>query len=51
MKCNNKLVLTEPGYYEDGNFGIRIENALLCKNADTKVLSLCFIPLVPTSNS
>ncbi|XP_078494960.1 xaa-Pro aminopeptidase 1 [Ciona intestinalis] len=30
------LVITdEPGYYEDGKFGIRIENALLCKSAET----------------
>ena len=26
----------EPGYYEDGNFGIRIENILICENAPTK---------------
>ena len=25
----------EPGYYEDGNFGIRIENVLLAKEIDT----------------
>lgn len=26
----------EPGYYEDGNFGIRLENVLIVKEADTK---------------
>lgn len=31
------LVITnEPGYYEDGKFGIRIENAMLCVKANTK---------------
>lgn len=26
----------EPGYYEDGAFGIRIENVVLVKEAETK---------------
>jgi len=26
----------EPGYYEDGQFGIRIENVLLVRNVQTK---------------
>lgn len=26
---------TEPGYYEDGNFGIRLENVLIVKQAKT----------------
>ncbi|CAA2960934.1 probable Xaa-Pro aminopeptidase P [Olea europaea subsp. europaea] len=29
-------VTDEPGYYEDGNFGIRLENVLIVKEADTK---------------
>uniref|UniRef100_A0A0D6R2D6 Xaa-Pro aminopeptidase n=1 Tax=Araucaria cunninghamii TaxID=56994 RepID=A0A0D6R2D6_ARACU len=29
-------VTDEPGYYEDGNFGIRLENVLVIKQADTK---------------
>ncbi|XP_020584249.1 probable Xaa-Pro aminopeptidase P [Phalaenopsis equestris] len=29
-------VTDEPGYYEDGNFGIRLENVLVVKEADTK---------------
>lgn len=29
-------VTDEPGYYEDGNFGIRLENVLVIKDADTK---------------
>ncbi|KAK4477709.1 hypothetical protein RD792_016960 [Penstemon davidsonii] len=29
-------VTDEPGYYEDGNFGIRLENVLVVKDADTK---------------
>ncbi|KAI9487677.1 MAG: hypothetical protein EXX96DRAFT_473102, partial [Benjaminiella poitrasii] len=28
-------VTDEPGYYEDGKFGIRIENVLIVRNADT----------------
>lgn len=28
--------VAEPGYYEDGNFGIRLENVLIIKEADTK---------------
>ncbi|KAL8152136.1 hypothetical protein V2J09_021944 [Rumex salicifolius] len=29
-------VTDEPGYYEDGQFGIRLENVLIVKEADTK---------------
>ncbi|KAK4416527.1 Aminopeptidase P1 [Sesamum alatum] len=29
-------VTDEPGYYEDGNFGIRLENVLIVKEAGTK---------------
>lgn len=29
-------VTDEPGYYEDGSFGIRLENVLVVKKADTK---------------
>lgn len=29
------VVSNEPGYYEDGAFGIRIENLLVVKEADT----------------
>ncbi|KAI3978771.1 hypothetical protein MKX01_015946 [Papaver californicum] len=29
-------VTDEPGYYEDGNFGIRLENVLIVNDADTK---------------
>jgi len=28
--------LVEPGYYEDGSFGIRLENVLICKEANAK---------------
>ena len=27
---------TEPGYYEDGQFGVRIENVVLIKQTETK---------------
>lgn len=30
------VVSNEPGYYEDGEFGIRIENLLIIKEADTQ---------------
>ncbi|KAI6700179.1 hypothetical protein NL676_014503 [Syzygium grande] len=29
-------VTDEPGYYEDGNFGVRLENVLVVNEADTK---------------
>ncbi|KAG6545323.1 hypothetical protein Mapa_013172 [Marchantia paleacea] len=29
-------VTNEPGYYEDGNFGVRIENVMIVKEAETK---------------
>lgn len=32
----NYLVL-EPGYYKDGEFGIRLENIVYVKKVDTKV--------------
>lgn len=28
--------IAEPGYYEDGNFGVRIENVLIVKEAQAK---------------
>lgn len=31
-----ELQFLEPGYYEEGNFGIRLENVLIVKKADTK---------------
>jgi Xaa-Pro aminopeptidase len=30
------VISNEPGYYEDGNFGIRIENIVMVKEAETK---------------
>ena len=30
------FMISEPGYYEDGNFGIRIESLVLVTKADTK---------------
>lgn len=30
------VISDEPGYYEDGNFGIRIENIIMCQPAKTK---------------
>lgn len=30
------VISNEPGYYEDGNFGIRIENVVMVKEAETK---------------
>ena len=29
-------ITNEPGYYEDGNFGIRIENIMLVKKVKTE---------------
>ena len=31
------LYLVEPGYYEAGQFGIRLENIVMVKNASTTV--------------
>lgn len=36
-KTTLKLCLVEPGYYEDGKFGVRIENLVLVVKAETKV--------------
>ena len=33
---NGLLIFPEPGYYEDGNFGIRIENMIMAREAQTK---------------
>ncbi|XP_060675011.1 aminopeptidase P1 isoform X1 [Ziziphus jujuba] len=33
---SSMTVTDEPGYYEDGSFGIRLENVLIIKEADTK---------------
>ncbi|KAF2756160.1 aminopeptidase-like protein [Pseudovirgaria hyperparasitica] len=30
------VISNEPGYYEDGNFGIRIENVIMVKEVETK---------------
>jgi Xaa-Pro aminopeptidase len=30
------IVTNEPGYYEDGQFGIRIENCMIVVRADTR---------------
>lgn len=51
------VVTDEPGFYEDGEFGIRIENVVIVKNADTKYnfgggsyLTFEPITLVPIQN-
>ena len=31
------ILSSEPGYYEDGKFGIRLENIVMIKNASTTV--------------
>lgn len=36
MDYASELDFSEPGYYEDGNFGIRLENVLIVKEAGTK---------------
>ena len=33
--AKGNVISNEPGYYEDGNFGIRIENVIMVKEADT----------------
>ena len=51
------ILSDEPGYYEDGKFGIRIENLILVKKADTEhnfknkgFLTFETITLVPIQN-
>lgn len=34
----SKYCVVEPGYYEDGKFGVRIENLVLVVKAKTKVM-------------
>lgn len=34
------IVTNEPGYYENGNFGIRIENILIVKKVQTKYTTM-----------
>lgn len=36
----NMCLTIEPGYYEDGNFGIRIENVYITRMAETPVAFL-----------
>jgi len=44
------IVSNEPGYYEDGKFGIRIENLLVVKK-DKKNLKFENLTLVPIDKS
>jgi Xaa-Pro aminopeptidase len=34
--AEGNVISNEPGYYEDGKYGIRIENVILVSKADTK---------------
>merc|ERR1711964_271440 len=36
MGAPGNVISNEPGYYEDGSFGIRIENIVMVKEAETK---------------
>ena len=36
VKSSTCIIFAEPGYYEDGSFGIRLENVLIVKEANTK---------------
>ena len=36
LLCAVPFVRAEPGYYEDGAFGVRIENVVLVKDVDSK---------------
>lgn len=37
MQKNSKDLLSEPGYYKENDFGIRIEDVVVIKPAKTKV--------------
>jgi len=41
--CGVWNAVAEPGYYQDGEFGIRIENLVLLVEANTPV-GLCMMP-------
>ncbi len=43
----NVITSDEPGYYKAGEFGIRIENMLLCSAKEESVLNFCNLTLVP----
>jgi Xaa-Pro aminopeptidase len=43
----NVITSDEPGYYKAGEFGIRIENMLLCTAKNENVLNFCNLTLVP----
>ena len=43
----NVITSDEPGYYKAGEFGIRIENMLLCSAKDKEVLNFSNLTLVP----
>ena len=43
----NVITSDEPGYYKAGEFGIRIENMLLCTANEENVLNFCNLTLVP----
>lgn len=32
--------ISEPGYYEDGSFGVRVENVMEVKKVNLKVIKL-----------
>ncbi|KAI6700175.1 hypothetical protein NL676_014499 [Syzygium grande] len=36
LRASGSGLYPEPGYYEDGNFGVRLENVLVVNEADTK---------------
>lgn len=46
------ILSNEPGYYEDGNFGIRIESLMVAKKVRVAraALSSCFVRLRLTVN-
>lgn len=43
----NVITSDEPGYYKAGEFGIRIENMLLCRAKEQETLNFCNLTLVP----
>ena len=42
------MYIVEPGYYENGNFGLRVENVCVIKKANTKVIHImyCYINII-----
>lgn len=49
VPCNQCLLLTEPGFYQEGEFGVKIENVAVVKPEITPVLQDIILNLMATN--